>query len=182
MRKLLYEEILDERLTNEESINSERFPVSVMLDNIRSMYNVGSIFRTADSASVKELILCGFTPHPPRKEIEKTALGAVDSVPWSYHKDILDAIKIQKSKNVKVIAVELTEKKRMYDTLRLDDYPLCLVMGNELSGIDDEIINNCDDAIEIPMYGVKHSLNVGVATGIVTFEAVRKWLSLQEIK
>jgi len=180
MRKLLYEEILSQRLTNEESINSKRHPVSLMLHNIRSMYNVGSIFRTADSAMVKELILCGFTPHPPRKEIEKTALGAVDSVPWSYHKDIIKAIEIQKSKNVKIIAVELTEKKRMYDTLELSDYPLCLILGNELTGIDNSIIDLCDDAIEIPMYGVKHSLNVGVATGIVIYQAVKSYLNNTE--
>ena len=178
MRKLLHAEILKERLNPSESLNSDRFPVFLMLHNIRSLYNVGSIFRTADSARAKELILCGFTPHPPRKEIEKTALGAVDSVPWQYEKDIFKAIEKQQKKNIKVIAVELTDKKKDYSDLKADDYPMCLVLGNELTGIDDDVLSVCDDAIEIPMYGVKHSLNVGVATGIVLFEAIKIWKSL----
>ncbi len=175
MKKLLHSEILEERLTPEISKEVERFPVSVMLDNIRSLYNVGSIFRTCDSARVSELVMCGFTPHPPRKEIEKTALGAVDTVPWQYESDILSAIKEQKAKGVKVIAVELTDEKREYTSLIPEEYPLCLVLGNELSGISDEVMAECDDAIEIPMHGVKHSLNVGVAAGIVIFESIRIW-------
>lgn len=178
MRKLLHHEILDERLTNEQALQTDRHPVAVMLYNIRSLYNVGSIFRTCDSALVSELILCGYTPHPPRKEIEKTALGAVDTVPWSYYKNIADAIEQQKQKGQKIIAVELTDKKREFTSLELEEYPLCLVLGNEITGIDDEILQLCDDAVEIPMFGVKHSLNVGVASGIAIFEAVRKWRSL----
>lgn len=175
MKKLTYEAILAERISAEESLKSDRHPVSLMLHNIRSLYNVGSIFRTADSAMLSELILCGFTPHPPRKEIEKTALGAVDSVPWKYEKDIFKAIEDQKTKNVKVVALELTDKKRKYTTLENDDYPLCLVLGNELVGIEDEVIESCDDAVEIPMFGVKHSLNVSVSAGVAAYEAVRKW-------
>ncbi len=175
MKKLLHAEILEERLSPEESKEVDRFPVSVMLDNIRSLYNVGSIFRTCDSARVAKLIMCGFTPHPPRKEIEKTALGAVDTVPWQYEKDILKAIKEQKELGVKVIAVELTDEKREYTDLKPEEYPICLVLGNELSGISDEVLAACDDAIEIPMHGVKHSLNVGVAAGITIFESVRIW-------
>jgi 23S rRNA (guanosine2251-2'-O)-methyltransferase len=123
----------------------------------------------------QQLILCGFTPHPPRKEIEKTALGAVDTVPWVYQKSPLEAIEIMKSEGRKIIAVEITNKKRKYDSLRKEDFPLCLIMGNELTGLDNSILEKCDDAIEIPMFGVKHSLNVAVATGIALFEAVRKW-------
>ncbi len=175
MKKLLHAEILGERISTEESKEIERFPVSVMLDNIRSLYNVGSIFRTCDSARVAKLIMCGFTPHPPRKEIEKTALGAVDTVPWQYEQDILKAIKEQKALGIKVIAVELTDKKRDYTSLTADDFPICLVLGNELSGISDEVLAECDDAIEIPMHGVKHSLNVGVAAGITIFESIRIW-------
>lgn len=175
MKKLTHKEILDERLTPEEALVSDKFPISLMLHNIRSLYNVGSLFRTSDSANVNELILCGFTPHPPRKEIEKTALGAVDSVKWKYFEDIKDAIKEQKSKGVKVIALELTDKKRDYTSLEKNDYPLCLVLGNELVGIDDDILELCDDAVEIPMFGVKHSLNVSVSAGIAVYEAVRKW-------
>jgi len=173
MRKLTHSEILDIRLSIDEAKETEKYPVSIMLSNIRSLYNVGSIFRTADSALISELILCGFTPHPPRKEIEKTALGAVDTVKWSYYENIFDAIEEQKQKGIKVIAVEITNNSRNYTSLKAEDYPLCLVMGNELVGLDNEVLGRCDDAIDIPMYGVKHSLNVSVATGIVAFEAVR---------
>jgi tRNA G18 (ribose-2'-O)-methylase SpoU len=175
MRKLLHPEILKERLSLEDSQKIERHPISLMLYNIRSLYNVGSIFRTADSALLKELILTGYTPHPPRKEIEKTALGAVQSVPWRYFNNISEAIENLKKDKYKIIAVEITDKKRFYHTLTPDEFPLCLILGNELSGIDNIILNQCDDAIEIPMYGTKHSLNVSVAAGIVAFSAVKIW-------
>lgn len=178
MKKLNHSELLQERLSIEEAQKAFRHPVSIILDNIRSLYNVGSIFRTCDSALVSELILCGFTPSPPRKEIEKTALGAVDTVPWKYFQNTQDAVEYQKSKNIKVIAVELTDTKRQYNSLLIDDYPLCLVYGNEISGISDEILQICDDAVEIPMYGVKHSLNVGVAAGITIFSSVEQWKHL----
>jgi tRNA G18 (ribose-2'-O)-methylase SpoU len=178
MRKLLHSEILAERKTANESLSSERHPVSVMLHNVRSLYNVGSVFRTCDSAMVAELILCGFTPYPPRKEIEKTALGAIESVPWRYEKNIMDAIDYVKTKGIKLVAVELTDSSRQYDSLLAEDYPLCLVLGNELTGIDNEVLYRCDDAIEIPMHGVKHSLNVSVAAGIAIYESVRIWKSL----
>jgi 23S rRNA (guanosine2251-2'-O)-methyltransferase len=177
LKKLLHHEILQERLKPEEALKINRFPVSLIIHNVRSLYNVGSIFRTCDSALVSELVLCGFTPHPPRKEIEKTALGAVDSVPWRYEKDIFNAIDSFKEQNIKVFALELTDKKRTYDSLIKSDFPLCIIVGNELTGLDDNILEKCDDAIEIPMHGVKHSLNVSVATGIAIFEAVRIWKS-----
>jgi len=173
MKKLTHTEILSERLEADEALNMIRHPVSVLLSNIRSLYNVGSIFRTCDSALVQELILCGFTPHPPRAEIEKTALGAVDTVPWRYFKSEIDAIIDQKSKGIKVIALEITDRKREYFSLNEQDFPICLVLGNELTGLDAEVLNECDDAIEIPMFGVKHSLNVSVAAGISIYEAVR---------
>jgi tRNA G18 (ribose-2'-O)-methylase SpoU len=156
MRKLLYEEILAERHSVESIQATERHPVSLILHNIRSSYNVGSIFRTADSALLDKITLCGFTPHPPSKEIAKTALGALDTVPWVYEQDILRAIEAEKAAGKKVFAVELTDRKRLYT--------------------DDEVISACDDSIEIPMFGLKHSLNVSVAAGIVIFESVRRWL------
>jgi tRNA G18 (ribose-2'-O)-methylase SpoU len=177
MRKLLHNEILSERLTIEEAKQVARHPVSLLLHNIRSSYNVGSIFRTADSALLSEIILCGFTPHPPQKEIAKTALGALDTVPWRYEKNILDAIYQEKNNGKKVIAVELTDKKRPYFSLDKSEFPLTLILGNEISGIDDYVLEHCDDAIDIPMYGLKHSLNVSVAAGIVTFEAIKLWNS-----
>jgi tRNA G18 (ribose-2'-O)-methylase SpoU len=144
-----------------------------MLSNIRSLYNVGSIFRTCDAALVAELILCGFTPHPPRKEISKTALGAVDTVPWKYYTTDAEAIDYLRQSGIKVIAVELAEHARSYNELTPMDFPCCLVFGNELVGISDEVLAQCHDAISIPMFGVKHSLNVAVAAGVAVFEAVR---------
>ena len=179
MKKLIHSEILVERLSIEEATTIERHPVSVLLSNIRSLYNVGSMFRTCDAALVQELILCGYTPHPPREEIEKTALGAVDTVPWKYHKKEENAILELKEKGIKVIALEITDKKKNYDELIYQDFPLCIVLGNEISGIDNNVLDLCDNAIEIPMYGVKHSLNVSVAGGIAIFEAVRIWKKLK---
>lgn len=173
MRKLTHEEILSLRLKPEELNKVEPHPISLVLHNVRSLYNVGSIFRTCDSARVKQLVLCGYTPHPPRKEIEKTALGAVDTVPWLYFKKIDDAIEHLKQKKNKIIALEITDNKRRYDSFSLNDFPMAIIVGNELVGIEDRILALCDDAVEIPMYGVKHSLNVSVATGIILYESIR---------
>lgn len=173
MRRLLHSEILRERLSVEQAKKIPRHPVTLLLHNIRSLYNVGSIFRTCDAALCKELVLCGFTPHPPRKEIEKTALGAVETVPWRYFADTKEAINSLRSEGNKIFALEITDRKRLYSTLKKDEFPLTIILGNELIGIDQEVLNLCDDAIEIPMYGVKHSLNVSVAAGIVLFEAIR---------
>lgn len=176
MKKLLYQDILKIRKTIEEIQNTPRHPISIMLHNIRSAYNVGSIFRTADSALVEKIILCGFTPYPPDKEIEKTSLGATQTVPWIYQKDIITAIKNEKDQGKKIIAVELTDSSKPYYSLQKSDYPICLIFGNEISGIDDYVLDHCDAAIDIPMYGIKHSLNVSVATGIVVYEALKIWL------
>lgn len=176
MKKLLYQEILNQRKTIEEIKHAARHPVTLILHNIRSAYNVGSIFRTADSAFVEKIILCGFTPHPPNHEIAKTSLGAIDTVPWEYHKDIIHAIELEKSLKKKIFAVELTDSSRPYTSIQKDEFPLCLILGNEISGIDDTVLEHCDDAIDIPMFGIKHSLNVSVATGIVVYEAVKIYL------
>jgi tRNA G18 (ribose-2'-O)-methylase SpoU len=174
MRKLSYEEILAERPSEEELNKLPKHKIIVILDNIRSTYNVGSIFRTCDSSRIEELLLCGYTPHPPKKELEKTALGALNTVKWQYFKSTNEAIEYAKSKNYKVFAVELTDKKRFYTDINQDEFPLAVVLGNELSGIADNVIDNCDDSMEIPMYGIKHSLNVSVATGIILYELCRK--------
>jgi len=179
MKKLSHAEILPKRLTPDDAISSKRHPIVLILDNIRSLYNVGSIFRTADSALVSEIILCGYTPSPPRIEIEKTALGAVDTVPWRYQSNALEAIISLKQNGWKVYGLEITDSNRKYDELRSEDFPLALVLGNELVGIQSDILTACDGAIEIPMYGVKHSLNVSVAAGIATYEAVKIWRRLQ---
>lgn len=173
IKKTTYQELLETRKTISEINQAKKFPITVMLDSVRSLYNVGTIFRTCDSAFIQELVLTGFTPYPPRKEIEKTALGATESVMWRYEKDIVKAINFQKTKGEKIIAVELTNTKKTYCSLEKKDFPICLILGNELVGIDDKVLELCDDAIEIPMFGIKHSLNVGVAAGIVIYEAIR---------
>lgn len=173
MRKLSYEEIKEIRKDTGTFNSSERHPVCIMLHNVRSLYNVGSIFRTADSAGIAQIVLCGFTPHPPRKEIEKTALGAVDTIPWRYFKNSIEAVETLRNEGWTIAALEITNKKRNYYDIAKNDFPLCLVAGNELTGIDNEILEQCDLALEIPMYGTKHSLNVSVAVGIAVFEAVR---------
>lgn len=173
MKKLLHNDILSERITLEMAKSYTRNKISVMLCDIRSMYNVGSIFRTGDSAFVKKIYLCGFTPAPPRVEIDKTALGATETVPWEYYKNAAEAIEKIKAEGEKVFALELTDRKRLYTSLDKDDFPCTIVLGNEISGIDDSVLKLCDDSIEIPMYGVKHSLNVSVAAGIAIYEAVR---------
>lgn len=176
MKKLTYEELLTERKTIDEAIHSNRFPISLIVDNVRSIYNVGSIFRTCDSALVSQISLCGFTPHPPRKEISKTALDAEQSVPWKCFKNTLDAIREAKDSGQTVLALELTNNSRAYTSIAKSEFPLSIVVGNELTGIDSEVLSYCDGAIEIPMFGVKHSLNVSVSTGIILYEALRKYL------
>ncbi|CUS77404.1 SpoU rRNA Methylase family protein [Candidatus Kryptonium thompsonii] len=173
MRKLTPIEIERKRHTIEELKTIERHPIYVLLDNIRSVYNVGSIFRTSDAALIKKLYLTGYTPHPPRKDIEKTALGAIESVPWEYHKNPVDIIKELKEKNVKIIALEITDDSIPYYEIKPEDFPLCLVIGNEITGISDEVLSMCDLAIEIPQFGIKHSLNVAVAYGIAVYELVK---------
>lgn len=173
MRKLTPLEIEKKRHTLEELKTIERHPIYVLLDNIRSVYNVGSIFRTSDAALIKKLYLTGYTPHPPRKDIEKTALGAIESVPWEYHKNPIDIIKLLKQEDVKIVALEITDASIPYYEVKPSHFPLCLVIGNEITGISDEVLSMCDISIEIPQFGIKHSLNVAVAYGIAVYELVK---------
>lgn len=170
MRKLTHDEISLKRCKIGEIPTVKKLPVYVILNSIRSSYNVGSIFRTSDGAMIEKLYLCGYTPHPPKKEILKTALGATESVSWEYVKDSLTVIKELKSKGVKICALELTENSKPYYELTREDFPLALVVGNEISGVSQEILDQCDLSIEIPQYGIKQSLNVAVAYGIAVFE------------
>lgn len=173
LKKLSHDEIAACRLSGEEVHHAPRFPVFGLLDNIRSMYNVGSIFRTSDGARIAGLVLTGFTPHPPRKEISKTALGATETVPWSYHRDPLEAVADLKVRGVRICLVEHTSGSRPYTDIRPGEFPLCLVIGNELTGVSPALIGAADTAIEIPMFGAKQSLNAAVAYGIAVFEMVR---------
>jgi tRNA G18 (ribose-2'-O)-methylase SpoU len=175
MRKLNHDEISARRVPTGKIAHIERFPVIGMLDNIRSLYNVGSIFRTSDGARVSGLILSGFTPHPPRKEIDKTALGATATVPWEYHRDPLAGVAAARERGARICALEHTTESIPYYAITPDLYPLCIVVGNELTGVSPAILAEADMAIEIPMFGVKQSLNAAVAYGIAVFELVRIW-------
>ncbi|MFN3695695.1 MAG: RNA methyltransferase [Ignavibacterium sp.] len=170
MRKLTHDEISLKRTTIENISSARRMPVYVVLNSIRSNYNVGSIFRTSDGAMIEKLYLCGYTPHPPKKEILKTALGATESVNWEYVKDPKEVIRNMKANGIKVCALELTDRSFPYYELKKDIFPICLVVGNEISGVSQEILDMCDFSIEIPQYGIKQSLNVAVAYGIAIFE------------
>jgi len=150
-----------------------RFPIFGLLDNIRSLYNVGSIFRTSDGALVQRLYLCGYTPAPPRKEIEKTALGATETVPWEYHQTPLAGLDATRKSGAKICVLEHTTASVPYYNIQMDDFPICLVVGNEITGVSPEVIAAADMALEIPMFGTKQSLNAAVAYGIAVFELVR---------
>lgn len=173
IRRLLPSEILGSRYSAEELASLPRFPLQLILHNLRSAYNVGAIFRTADAARIEKLFLCGITPTPPHREIVKTALGAVDTVPWEYVKDIRQVVRQLRNKHYKIAALEITTESRLYCSLSQNSFPLAIVIGNEISGIDDELLQFVDFALEIPMFGHKHSLNVSVATGIMLYEALR---------
>ena len=171
LRKLLHDEI--PRVPVSGIAAAPRHPITLVVDNVRSLYNVGSIFRSCDAAGVSKLVLCGFTPHPPRKEIEKTALGATASVPWEYAPDIGDALARLKAEGNTIAALEHTDASRSCFDLAPALFPLVVVVGNEVSGLGERALEYCDLAYEIPMFGVKQSLNVSVATGIMLFECVR---------
>jgi tRNA G18 (ribose-2'-O)-methylase SpoU len=175
MRKLSHDEISAHRVPKDEISRIERLPIIGMLDNIRSLYNVGSIFRTSDGARVSGLLLTGFTPHPPRKEIDKTALGATSTVPWNYFRDPADAIQDARRRGTRICVLEHTTASIPYFAVTPDMFPLCLVVGNELTGVSPSVVAAADMALEIPMFGVKQSLNAAVAYGIAVFELVRIW-------
>ncbi len=166
MRKLTHDEISLNRATLNKIHLVKKLPVYVVLHNIRSSYNVGSIFRTSDAAMIEELYLCGYTPHPPKKEILKTALGATESVKWEYVKDAKEVLKKFQENKIKVVALELTDSSIPYYDLDSNIFPICLVIGNEISGISQELLDLCDYSIEIPQFGIKQSLNVSVAYGV----------------
>jgi 23S rRNA (guanosine2251-2'-O)-methyltransferase len=175
MRKLTHEEITAKRASIDSLGAVERLPVSVVVDNVRSLYNVGSIFRTSDGVLIDQLILAGFTPTPPRKEIDKTALGAIQSVPWIYYKDPAAAIRELKKKGYRACCLEITDTVIPYYNVKPTDFPLCHVIGNEITGVSKDALAECDVALEIPQFGIKQSLNVAVAYGIAIFELNRIW-------
>ncbi len=177
MRKLTHEELAWQRLNKAAIRTAERAPIIVLLDNIRSLYNVGSMFRTSDGAFIAKMYLCGYTPHPPRKEIEKTALGATETIPWEYFQDPLDAVAAARAQGAKICVLEQTTGSIPYYQVQKSDFPLCLVIGNEITGVSPAVIAEAQLAIEIPMRGTKQSLNAAVAYGIALFDLLRVWKS-----
>ena len=169
---------LDRVSVDEYKSQVEKLPIVVVLDNIRSLNNVGSIFRTADAFLISRLMLCGITATPPNNEIHKTALGAEDTVDWIYKKHTLEAVEELHNEGYTVLAIEQVEGSTMLNDLTLDpDKKYAIVMGNEVKGVQQEVVNACDGCIEIPQYGTKHSLNVSVTTGIVLWEFAKKLLT-----
>ena len=163
------------RLTPEEFKESRKLPLVVVLDHIRSLNNVGSVFRISDAFRVESIYLCGITACPPNAEIHKTALGAEETVDWKYFNDTLEAVENLKKDGYTVCAIEQVEGSVMLDKLQLDkDEKYAIVMGNEVKGVQQSVVDKCDMCIEIPQYGTKHSLNVSVTTGIVIWEFFNK--------
>ena len=176
MRKLSDREIKQSLPSADELAGRKRYPISVVVENIRSMYNVGSIFRTSDAACIQELVLCGYTARPPRKEIDKTALGATETVPWRHIADPCEAIHWFKERQIPVIVLEHCDRSEPLTAMQ-PDFPMALVLGNEVTGISEEVVALADAACEIPMYGIKQSLNVAVAYGVAVFTLLEKFQS-----
>lgn len=170
-RQLAGEEM--RRLSPEEYADSPRHPVTLVLHNIRSMWNVGAMFRSADAAGIHKIVITGYTATPPRKEIDKVALGAQETVCWESCLDPVEAIARLKGEGCRVFGLEIAENSRPYTSLRAEDFPAALLVGNEVEGLGDALLAHCDDVLEIPQYGTKHSLNVAVAAGVALFEFVR---------
>lgn len=169
MRKLKNEELGRPGL--EEFREQPKLPLALVLDNVRSMYNVGSVFRTADAFAVEEIWLCGITGQPPHREIEKTALGATRSVRWQYARDIHDALNALEEQNYRLIAVEQAEKSMaLHDFRPLPNEKYVFIFGNEVNGVSEEAMARAAGCIEIPQFGTKHSLNIAVSAGILVWD------------
>jgi tRNA G18 (ribose-2'-O)-methylase SpoU len=174
MKKLNTEEL--NRINIDEFKETQKTPIIVVLDNIRSLNNVGSVFRTSDAFLIEAIYLCGITAQPPHKDIHKTALGATESVEWKYFEDTKDAIKSLKDNNYLVASVEQTESSVKLQELKIDQQKkYAIVMGHEVKGVDQEVVNQSDFVIEIPQFGTKHSFNISVTTGIVLWEMFRQF-------
>ena len=172
-RKLKNSELV--RINSDEFKTSKKTPLIIILDNIRSLNNIGSVFRTADAFLIEKIYLCGITAKPPHKDIHKTALGATDSVEWEYVENTIDLINRLKSEGVKVASIEQAE-----DSISLEDYQTypnssyAIVFGNEVKGVSQEVVSMSDTVIEIPQYGTKHSLNISVSCGVVVWDLFLK--------
>ena len=175
MRKLKLDEL--NRLDREEFQNVDKIAVTVILDNIRSGMNVGSFFRTSDALRIEQIVLCGITARPPHKEILKTAIGASDTVDWSYVEHISEVISDYKTKGYHIIGIEQTTESQSLLDYEVDrNRKYAVIFGNEVNGISSEILSDLDDCIELPQYGTKHSLNVSVCGGIVLWHFATPFL------
>jgi len=171
MRKLRITEM--DRLTVEEYKESPKTPLVVVLDHVRSLYNVGSVFRTADAFRLQGVCLCGITARPPHPEIHKTALGAEDSVDWQYFERTENCVQYLKQNGYVVYAIEQCEGSTLLNEIEdeeLRNKKLAIVLGNEVKGVQQQVVDQCDGCLEIPQYGTKHSMNVSVTAGIVIWE------------
>ncbi len=173
MRKLKITEL--NRISKDEFKKVEKMPLIVVLDHVRSLYNVGSVFRSSDAFCVESIYLCGITATPPQVEIHKTALGAEDSVDWKYYDDTKSAVRDLKECGVEVLAVEQVEGSTMLQSFQPQKGKrYAIILGNEVKGVQQEVVDLCDGCIEIPQFGTKHSLNVSVTAGILIWEFARK--------
>ena len=174
MRKLKNSEL--GRLDVEDFKKTEKVPLIVVLDNIRSLNNIGSVFRTSDAFLIEKIYLCGITARPPHKEIHKTALGATESVDWTYVESTMEVVEKLQREGVHVSAIEQAE-----NSIPLQNFEIrpgrkyAIIMGNEVKGVQQEVVNACDAVIEIPQYGTKHSLNISVTTGVVIWDLFKKF-------
>jgi tRNA G18 (ribose-2'-O)-methylase SpoU len=169
MRKLKVTEL--NRISVEEFKEAEKLPLIVVLDNVRSQYNVGSVFRTSDAFRVECIYLCGISATPPHQEIHKTALGAEDTVNWKYFKDTKEAIVKLKAEGYYIYSIEQVEESVMLENLQIDaSKKYAVVLGNEVKGVQQEVVDLSDGCIEIPQYGTKHSLNVSTTAGIIIWD------------
>ena len=166
-----------ERVSEAEFKSQKKFPITIVLDEIRSLTNVGSFFRTCDAFNVEKIYLCGITATPPHREIQKTALGATETMQWEYRETTMDVVEELKAKGIKVCSIEQTEQTTMLqDVNNLPNEQYALVFGNEVNGVNQDVINASDYIIEIPQFGTKHSLNVSVCAGIVMWEFTKKYI------
>ncbi len=175
MKKLSMEEL--GRLSVEEFKQTKKLPLVVVLDNIRSMNNIGSVFRTADAFKIEKIFLCGITAQPPHKDIEKTALGATQSVDWAYFTNTLEAIDWLQKEKYQLFSVEQTTDSLLLHHVQWDGQTkIALIFGNEVHGVEQNVIDKCEKSIEIPQFGTKHSLNIAVSAGVVLWHFCQLYL------